>query len=86
VKARCHVTFTPSGKPGGPAAILWDQHGRALNAMNYPRGHKFTAKERARSRQRLMPGCQELASDLDRKYGAGGRGELRGARRRRRRK
>ena len=61
--AKCHVTFI-TGK-GGPAAVLWDKHGHALNAMNYPRGHKFTAKEKARARKQLMKGCSEFAREYE---------------------
>jgi hypothetical protein len=63
-KAKCHVEFISATKRGGPAAILWDNRGRALNAMNYPRGHRFTTKEKARARARLMPGCAELSREL----------------------
>lgn len=59
--AKCHVTFI-TGR-GGPAAILWDRHGHALNAMNYPRGHRFTAKEKSRARKKLMAGCAEMARE-----------------------
>jgi len=61
---KCHVTFISGRQRGGPAAILWDDRGRALNAMNYPRGHRFTAKEKARARRKLMPGCEELSRGL----------------------
>ncbi|MGH7179886.1 MAG: hypothetical protein ACREJC_21095 [Tepidisphaeraceae bacterium] len=79
-KAKCHVKFI-TGR-GGPAAILYDQHGRALNAMNYPKGHRFTAKAKTASRRRLMTGCQELADNLDRTGKSGY--PLGGAKRRRR--
>lgn len=58
-KSTCTVEFI-TGR-GGPAAVLYDRHGHAINAMNYPRGHRFTAKERARARRALMKGCTELS-------------------------
>jgi hypothetical protein len=61
--AKCHVTFVTSKQRGGPSAILWDRHGHALNAMNYPRDHRFTAKEKARARKSLMKGCAEFSRD-----------------------
>lgn len=58
-KAKCTVVF--EGGHDRPAAILYARDGRALNAMNYPRGTMLTAKERARARKRLMKGCAELS-------------------------
>jgi hypothetical protein len=59
-KPACTVEFVTEG-PGSPAAVLYDRHGRSINAANYPRGHQFTAKERTRIRRRLMAGCAELS-------------------------
>lgn len=65
-RSKCHVTFISGAQRGGPAAILWDKHGHSLNAMNYPRGHRFTAKEKTRARKMLMAGCAELSREYDR--------------------
>jgi hypothetical protein len=62
MKAKCKVTFI-TGR-SGPAAILWDRHGHALNSMNYPKGHRFTAAERARARKSLMAGCAEFSREM----------------------
>ncbi len=84
-RTKCHVTFEDTtSRGGGPAAILWDDRGRALNAMNYARGHRFTKKTRAQARRKLMSGCRELAANLDRTGKSGY--PLGGARRRKRRK
>lgn len=82
MKAKCHVKFI-TGR-GGPAAILWDDRGRALNAINYPTGHRFTATAKTEARRRLMRGCQELSKNLDRTGKSGY--PLGGAKRRRRRR
>lgn len=66
-KVKCHVTFIHAGERGGPAAILWDQRGHALNVMNYPRDHRFTAQERARARRKLLLSCEELSRPYRRK-------------------
>lgn len=59
-KATCTVLFTTAG-PTAPNAVLYDRHGHAINAANYPRGFRFTAKEKARIKRKLMAGCAELS-------------------------
>lgn len=58
-KAACTVEFRHSKH--GPSAILFDQYGHSINARNYPKGYKFTAKEKAAAKRSLMKGCGELS-------------------------
>ncbi len=38
---KCHrVEFVVDRPPGGPYAVAYDRRGRAINAINYPKGHR----------------------------------------------
>jgi len=54
-RARCTVEFRKD------SAVLFDKHGHSINVMNFPKGHKMSAKARAAARRRLMKGCAELS-------------------------
>jgi hypothetical protein len=58
-KSTCTVTFTASAH--GPSAVLYDKRGRSINVMNFPKGHRLTAKDQARARKRLLASCRELS-------------------------
>ncbi len=59
-KKTCRVEFITK-PPLGPAAVLYDAKGRAINLRNYPRGHTMTAKDRTQAIKSLMKGCGELS-------------------------
>lgn len=60
--AKCKVTFHTGERSGGPYALLIRKRdGAVLNAMNYPRGHRFTKAERKRASTMLMAGCAEFS-------------------------
>jgi hypothetical protein len=67
-KPKCTVVFTTSSR--GPNAVLfWKGH--SLNAINYPKNHAITAKEKASARKTLMRGCAEMVRDVKRAHRQG---------------
>jgi hypothetical protein len=59
---KCSVKFQTSRL--GPSAVLFDAQGRSINAINYPKGTKLTAKDKERAKKLLQPSCRALRRGL----------------------
>lgn len=53
---KCTVEFRHSKY--GPSAILFNQYGQSINSINYPKGSRLSATEKARARRQLMKSCK----------------------------